>query len=518
MKKTIFISALFSLLISVGVIVGYEYFGKDNVEIKHVTAASGQKVLYAANSDGEITPLDFTKTTEKVLDAVVHISSKKMIPNGMNGMQQYRSIPDPFKEFFRESPFGNFYQRRYDNGQPQGDDNENESERVQPETMPVMGTGSGVVINEKGYILTNNHVIDNADEIEVTLHNNGTYKATVIGTDPATDLALLQIKADNLTVLPMVNSNDVKVGEWVLAVGNPFSLNSTVTAGIVSAKARNININKDKFAVESFIQTDAAINPGNSGGALVNLNGDLIGINTAIASNTGSYSGYGFAVPSNIASKVVEDLLKYGAVQRGMLGVTIRTMDGHLAKEKDIKLKQGVYVEKVSKNSAADKAGIKDGDIILSVDAKKVLTSPMLQGIIAERRPGDKVEVLVKRDGKEKQISVVLENRQGNTKLKKKEYNEVLNMLGAELENLDKDVAKKLKIDGGVKVTELYAGKLRRQTQMKEGFIITHIDGRKIKNVEEVMDVIEDKDGGVMLEGVYEDMPGKYYYAFGLNS
>jgi Do/DeqQ family serine protease len=518
MKKTIFISALFSLLISVGVIGGYEYFGKDTVEIKHVTAASGQKVLYAANSDGEITPLDFTKTTEKVLDAVVHISSKKMMPNGMNGMQQYRSIPDPFKEFFRESPFGNFYQRRYDNGQPQGDDNENESERVQPETMPVMGTGSGVVINEKGYILTNNHVIDNADEIEVTLHNNGTYKATVIGTDPATDLALLQIKADNLTVLPMVNSNDVKVGEWVLAVGNPFSLNSTVTAGIVSAKARNININKDKFAVESFIQTDAAINPGNSGGALVNLNGDLIGINTAIASNTGSYSGYGFAVPSNIASKVVEDLLKYGAVQRGMLGVTIRTMDGHLAKEKDIKLKQGVYVEKVSKNSAADKAGIKDGDIILSVDAKKVLTSPMLQGIIAERRPGDKVEVLVKRDGKEKQISVVLENRQGNTKLKKKEYNEVLNMLGAELENLDKDVAKKLKIDGGVKVTELYAGKLRRQTQMKEGFIITHIDGRKIKNVEEVMDVIEDKDGGVMLEGVYEDMPGKYYYAFGLNS
>lgn len=519
MKKTVLISALFSLIISVGVIGGYEYFGKNTVEIKHVTAASGQKVLYAANANGEITPLDFTKTTDKVLDAVVHISSKKMMPNGMNGMQQYRSIPDPFQEFFKQGPFGNFYQKQYDYRKPQDGANEDdESQRVEPETMPVMGTGSGVVINEKGYILTNNHVIDNADEVEVTLHNNGTYKATVIGTDPATDLALLQIKANDLTVLPMVNSDDVKVGEWVLAVGNPFSLNSTVTAGIVSAKARNININKDKFAVESFIQTDAAINPGNSGGALVNLNGDLIGINTAIASNTGSYSGYGFAVPSNIASKVVEDLLKYGAVQRGMLGVTIRTMDGHLAKEKDIKLKQGVYVEKVSEGSAADKAGIKDGDIILSVDDKKVLTSPMLQGMIAEKRPGDKVDVTIIRDGKEKEISVVLENKKGSTKLKKKEHNEVLNILGAELENLDKEVAKKLDIDGGVKVTELYAGKLRRQTQMHDGFIITHIDGRKIKDVEDVMKALEDKEGGVMLEGIYEDMPGKYYYAFGLNS
>ncbi|OEJ98572.1 serine protease [Flavivirga aquatica] len=515
MKKTVLISALLSLIISVGVIGGYEYFETNTVEIKHVTATNGHKVLYAANADGEITPLDFTKTTDKVLDAVVHISSKKMIPNGA---QQYRSIPDPFREFFKEDPFGNFFQRRYDYRQPRGGANDDESENIEPEAIPVIGTGSGVVINEKGYILTNNHVIDNADEIEVTLHNNGTYKATVVGTDPSTDLALLQIKAKNLTVLPMVNSDDVRVGEWVLAVGNPFSLNSTVTAGIVSAKARNININKDKFAVESFIQTDAAINPGNSGGALVNLNGNLIGINTAIASNTGSYSGYGFAVPSNIASKVVEDLLKYGAVQRGMLGVTIRTMDGHLAKEKDIELTQGVYVEKAAEDSAADKAGIKDGDIILSIDDKKVLTSPMLQGIIAEKRPGDKVTVTVIRDGKQKEINVVLENKKGSTKLKKKEHNEVLNMLGAELENLDKDVAKKLNIDGGVKVTELYAGKLRRQTQMRDGFIITHIDGRKVKDIEDVMKAIEDKEGGVMLEGVYEDMPGKYYYAFGLNS
>lgn len=517
MKKTVFISAILSLLISLGVVWGYQNFGKNNIEIKHVPATSTSKVLYAANADGEIAPLDFTKTTDKVLNAVVHISSKRKMPNASRQMYQYRNLPDPFQDFFKESPFGNFFNKRYEYGQPDGEE-DGETQKIIPKSLPVMGTGSGVVINEKGYILTNNHVIDQADEIEVTLHNNGTYKATVVGTDPSTDLALLQIKADDLTALPMVNSDDVKVGEWVLAVGNPFSLNSTVTAGIVSAKARNININKDKFAVESFIQTDAAINPGNSGGALVNLNGDLIGINTAIASRTGSYSGYGFAVPSNIASKVVEDLLKYGAVQRGMLGVTIRTMDGHLAKEKDIALRQGVYVEKVAQNSAADEADLEEGDIILSVDGKKVLNSPTLQGMIAEKRPGDKVKLRISRKGKEKEINVVLKSRQGSTKLKKKEHQKILNQLGAELENIDKDLAGKLNIDGGVKVTQLYAGKLRLQTQMQEGFIITHINGRKIKDIDDVMESLNNQKGGVMIEGIYEELPGKHYYAFGLDS
>jgi S1-C subfamily serine protease len=331
-------------------------------------------------------------------------------------------------------------------------------------------------------------------------------------------LALLQIKADNLKTMALVNSDDVEVGEWVLAVGNPLGLNSTVTAGIVSAKARNININKEKFAVESFIQTDAAINPGNSGGALVNLDGNLVGINTAIASRTGTYTGYGFAVPSNIVTKVVEDLLKYGNVQRGMLGVSIRTMDGHLAKEKEVDFAKGVWVEQVGENSAADKAGIEAGDIIVKVDEVLVGTSPRLQEIIANKRPGDKVKVAVKRNGNEKSFDVVLENANGTTDLVKKEKKEVLNLLGVDFETLDQSAVKKLGIDGGVKVARLYPGKIKKETQMREGFIITHIDGKKVKNVDDVANALEGKKGGVMLEGTYEDQPGKYYYAFGMDS
>ncbi|TYA78597.1 Do family serine endopeptidase [Seonamhaeicola marinus] len=516
MKKTVLVSIFVSLMISFSVIGGYHYLGKKEVAIKHINTTPNHKVLYAANAEGEITPLDFTKTTEKVLDAVVHISAKKMMPTGSNKMFQYRELPDPFREFFGEGPFGQFFGRKYYNGKPQEPNSPEENNK--PKEMPVMGTGSGVIVNEKGYILTNNHVIQDADEIEVTLHDNGSYKATVIGTDPSTDLALLQIKKDDLIALPFVNSDDVQVGEWVLAVGNPFSLNSTVTAGIVSAKARNINVNQDKFAVESFIQTDAAINPGNSGGALVNLNGDLIGINTAIASRTGTYNGYGFAVPSNIASKVVEDLLNYGAVQRGMLGINIATLNGALAKEKEIDLTQGVYVASVGEGSAADEAGVKEGDVILKVDNRDVKASPELQELIALKRPGDEVALVVNREGKEKEFKVTLQNRIGSTKVKKKEHAKILNFLGAELEALEKEEAKKIGVDSGVKITSLYAGKLRKFTQVREGFIITHIDGHKVKSVKDVMDALENKQGGVMLEGVYEDMPGKYYYAIGVDS
>ena len=518
MKKTYILSAIIALVVSLSVVGGYSYFSPKEttaaqVVDKKVTEELGQKVLYAANTDGEIVPLDFTKTTDKVLDAVVHIQAKRKYPHNGNGTYQYRQLPDPFREFFDGSPFGQFFQRP-NQLQPE---RQKENENKTPQLVP-MGTGSGVVINENGYIITNNHVIDEADEIEVTLHNNTTYKANIVGTDPSTDLALLQIKAEDLTVLPLVNSDDVNVGEWVLAVGNPFSLNSTVTAGIVSAKARNININKDKFAVESFIQTDAAINPGNSGGALVNLNGDLIGINTAIASRTGTYNGYGFAVPSNIVGKVVEDLLNYGVVQRGMLGINIATLNAQLAKEKDIKLSQGVYVANLQEDGAADKAGIKAEDVITAIDGKTVHTSPELQELIARKRPGDEVTVTLVRNGKEKDINVVLESRTGATKIKKKEHQMLLNMLGANLEEIDRDTAKKLNISDGVKVTELFAGKLRKETEIEEGFIITHIDGRKVKTVDDVIKALENKQGGTMLEGIYEDVPGKRYYAFGLDS
>ena len=499
--KMYLISALIALVVSFGAIKGNQWWHDEPVILQKVEGVQGQHVLYTADDKGNITPLDFTKTTEKVLDAVVHIRSMRSMDNGNLGQFDYRQLPDPFKDFF-----GNKF-----NNSPQLPDS-----RLQPQ--PMYGSGSGVIINEKGYIITNNHVINDADEVEVTLYDNEIYKATVIGTDPTTDLALLQIEADNLKTLAMVNSDDVEVGEWVLAVGNPMGLNSTVTAGIVSAKARNININKEKFAVESFIQTDAAINPGNSGGALVNLEGDLIGINTAIASRTGTYNGYGFAVPSNIVTKVVEDILKYGSVQRGMLGVTIRTMDGTLAKEKDVDFAKGVWVENVGEDSAADKAGIKAGDIIIKVNDVLVNTSPRLQEIIASKRPGDKVQVTVKRKGAEKTFDVVLENSKGTTDIMKKEKKEVLNLLGADFETLDEQTAKKLDIDGGVQVVRLYPGKIRKETQMREGFIITHIDGKKVKDIEDVADVLEDKDGGVMLEGTYEDSPGKYYYAFGMDS
>jgi Do/DeqQ family serine protease len=484
----------------------------EKTEIKNVNTDLGQKVLYTTNKEGEITPLDFTKTTQKVLDAVVHVSSISTPSMIYKREFEYRELPDPFRDFFENSPFEKYFDKRFENEQP----GTNQEEKVN--RKPIAGTGSGVIINENGYIITNNHVIENAEEVEITLHNNGTYKATVIGTDPTTDLALLQIKADDLKSISFVNSDDVEVGEWVLAVGNPFSLNSTVTAGIVSAKARNININKHKFAVESFIQTDAAINPGNSGGALVNLNGDLIGINTAIASRTGTYNGYGFAIPSNIVSKVVEDLLKYGAVQRGMLGVRIITLNGKLAKEKDVKLTQGVYVDSVNENSAADKAGIQEGDIIVQVDDVAIDTSPQLQEFIARKRPGDKVNVVISRNNSEKLIKVTLESTSGGTKIKSKEHRELFNRLGADFETLNKEKAAELDIKGGVQLVELYPGILRNTTQIKTGFIITKVDGKAVKNVEEFAKHLEQITGGVMLEGMYEDVPGTKYFAFGFNN
>ncbi|PKA98319.1 Do/DeqQ family serine protease [Flavobacteriaceae bacterium MAR_2009_75] len=489
-------SALIALGVSFAVVKGSQLAKDDSANITKVSGVQGQHALFTADNEGNIKPLDFTDTSEKVLDAVVHIKS---IHTRAQNNGNARELPDPFREFFGDM---------FKNQVPQGG----------MQQQPMVGTGSGVIINEKGYIVTNNHVIDNADEVEVTLYNNQSYKATVVGTDPTTDLALLQIKADGLKTMALVNSDDVEVGEWVLAVGNPIGLNSTVTAGIVSAKARSIHINKEKFAVESFIQTDAAINPGNSGGALVNLEGNLIGINTAIASRTGSYTGYGFAVPSNIVTKVVEDLLKYGNVQRGMLGVSIRTMDGSLAKEKEVNFSKGVWVENVGEESAADKAGIESGDIITKVDDILVGTSPRLQEIIASKRPGDKVVVTVKRNGKEKEFDVVLENANGTTDIVKREKKEVLNLLGADFEVLDDEVAEKLDLDGGVKVARLYPGKIRKQTQMKEGFIITHIDGKKVKDLDDISKALENKAGGVMLEGVYEGSKTKYYYAFGMDS
>jgi Do/DeqQ family serine protease len=361
--------------------------------------------------------------------------------------------------------------------------------------------------------------VADANELEVSLSDKRTYKAKVIGTDPSTDLAVIQIKENNLPTLPFGNSDLVKVGSWVLAVGNPFNLTSTVTAGVVSAKARNISILREKSPVpiESFIQTDAAINPGNSGGALVNLNGDLIGINTAIASPTGAYSGYGFAVPVNLVTKVVEDIIKYGAVQRGFLGIIIRDLDGNLAKEKDLPISEGVLVDSLNKESAALDAGIKKGDVIVKVDQQKVNSSSELQEQIARHRPGDKVNLLVFRDGKEMPFAVTLKNKDGKSEVTKSERKEIFEVLGAEFSDLSAKDRKVAKVEGGVKVSKIFpGGKLKTQTDMKEGFIITKIDKQEVKSVKDLASVLEKKTGGVMIEGVYTDLPGNYYFAIGL--
>ncbi|TAD99130.1 MAG: Do family serine endopeptidase [Bacteroidetes bacterium] len=442
--------------------------------------------VQARNEWTKTASMDFSVTAEKVTPAVVHI--KSTIRKSQTSRQQ---IPESFRDFFGDGMF-----ERQDN-------------------MPREGTGSGVIISANGYIVTNNHVIEDADEIEVSLPDNRTYKAKIIGIDPTTDLALLQINEKDLPTITLGNSDQVKVGQWVLAVGNPFNLSSTVTAGIVSAKGRNINILKENAAIESFIQTDAAVNPGNSGGALVDSDGNLIGINTAIASTTGSFAGYSFAVPVNMMNKVIEDLLKYGKVQRAFLGIRIRSLDGNFAKEKALSINEGVYVESLQENSSAKEAGVKEGDVIVKIDDKMVKSAPELQEAIGRKRPGDKVTVIVHRKGEEKKLEVSLKNMAGNTEISTVEKNEITNALGATLENLSKEDQKKYKLDAGVKISKIYAGKLRSQTDIREGFVITKVNKTKVSSVEELTKILEKEKGGVLLEGTY-DGEKSHFYGLGL--
>ncbi len=435
-------------------------------------------VRFSGNGEG---PVDFTTSAENTVPVVVHVTSKYAVQQGYQG------------QFF--DPFNFFW------GNPA------------PRQMPQQqSTGSGVIISEDGYIVTNNHVIDNAEIVTITLNDKETFEAKVIGTDPSTDLALLKVEASKLPYISMGNSDLVKVGEWVLAVGNPFNLTSTVTAGIVSAKARNINILPDqKFPIESFIQTDAAVNPGNSGGALVNLNGELIGINAAIASNTGSYAGYSFAIPVNIVKKVVKDLMEFGVVQRGFIGVSIRDIDAEFAKEKSVKTLDGVYVNGLTDGGAAAEAGIKEGDIIKSINGNPIKSSPELQEQVGRYRPGDKIMVTVMRNNSEKNFPVILRNKDGNTRITK---NEAINLLGAKLENAPESELNKIGLESGVKVSDLQSGKLK-SAGLKEGFIITSIDNKRVKSAKEVTEYLESKKGGVLIEGVYPNGI-KAYYGFGM--
>lgn len=491
------------LTIAVFLIFGFNNNDNNSILQKQETLPV-KNAVYTVNENGAYIPLDFTGVSKGVMNSVVHISSIHKVRANSNSFYYDRQNPlgdmfgDNFFRFFREMP--------------DGQDNQG----MQAEPFVQRGTGSGVIISNNGYIVTNNHVVEGADDIEITLHNNETFKAKVIGTDPSTDIALLQISEKNLQAVPIGNSDQVEVGEWVMAIGNPFNLNSTVTAGIISAKGRNINIIDDKSAIEAFIQTDAAINPGNSGGALVNLKGELIGINTAIASSTGAYEGYGFAIPANIVKKVVDDLMKYGMVQRAYLGILIRDINSQLVKDSKLKISEGCYVDSLMENSAAAEAGIKANDVITAINDVPVLKSSDVLEQIGRHRPGDEVAVKVDRHGKEMTFNVKLADQKGRKKLVPREEMDILDMLGASFENVDKDLADQLGIKGGVQVKELSNGLLKNQTEISEGFIITGINHDKVKSVQDIRKVLNQNKGGILIEGIYEDYPGTLYYALGI--
>ncbi|HEY0976311.1 MAG TPA: trypsin-like peptidase domain-containing protein [Flavobacteriales bacterium] len=422
--------------------------------------------------------VDFVDAAERTVNAVVHVTTVAQV--------QQR---DPFAEFFwgyRQMP-----------------------------QQQVKGAGSGVIISDDGYIVTNNHVIEGADQIQVHLNDKRLYNATVVGRDPSTDIALIKVDGTGLPTLAFGNSDDVRVGQWVLAVGNPMNLTSTVTAGIVSAKARNINIlqydaSKDIFPIESFIQTDAAVNPGNSGGALVDAQGALIGINSAIASTTGAYTGYSFAVPANIVRKVTGDLMEFGSVQRAYLGVSISDIDQELAKQLDLDRLNGVYVKSTTDGGAAKAAGIKAGDVIVKVGNVGVNNVPQLQEQVGRFRPGDKVAVTVIRNGSENVMDMTLRGREGALSTTAVKRTEGSSALGAQLSSPSVEEMRALKIDGGVKVTNINGGKLR-SSGIREGFIITRIDQQRMRTPEDVVKALENKQGGVLIEGIYPNGKQAYY-------
>lgn len=427
-------------------------------------------------SEGELP--DFSLAAEQSLDAVVHVKTHYPESEGANN--------SPFYDFF----FG-------------------EQGGLMP--MPNIASGSGVIINPDGYVVTNNHVIKKAAKVEIVLNDKRRFYARLIGADPTTDIALLKIEGENLPTISFGDSDELKVGEWVLAVGNPFNLTSTVTAGIVSAKGRSLNLLTEELAIEAFIQTDAAVNPGNSGGALVNTEGELVGINTAIASHTGYYAGYSFAVPVSIVRKVVRDLIEYGTVQRALLGIDIKDIDAELAEELRMDTISGVYVVDLEKGGAADKAGVKQHDVILKVEDVIVNNANELREQVARYRPGDKVQLTVRRDSSVMRLRATLRNRKGTIDVID---SEVLKSLGAQFVVVEQEKLKSLELSNGVEVFELSEGKLKA-AGMQAGFIITKINQEPVFTVADVHHMIKNAPGAVFIEGI--DSEGTtQYYAFGV--
>jgi serine protease Do len=424
-------------------------------------------------------PVDFTVAAQMAMPAVVHIKTQS-------------GEASKWHRFF----WG-----------PQNDSEDDEP----PYPFFGQGTGSGVIVSPDGYIVTSNHVIEKASRIEVVLYDNRSFTASLVGSDPSTDLALLKINAEGLPYLEYGDSDALRVGDWVLAVGNPFNLTSTVTAGIVSAKGRSLQLLNDRFRVESFIQTDAAVNPGNSGGALVNIEGKLVGINTAIASITGTFAGYSFAVPVSIVKKVVEDLRTYGKVQRALLGVSITNVTAELQREQELAVSQGAYIRDVYAGSAAEEAGIQSGDVIVEVDGRPVRSASELQELIARHRPGDKVKIKFYHKQQVKEVTVRLKGRSAEeTSITEAPRPTSVAKLGVALRPLQEKEKKELGVEGGVKVVEVYPGPLK-EVGVRKGFVITRIDKKPVKTVEDVEKILADASGGILLEGLYSKQERAYY-------
>ena len=432
-------------------------------------------------------PVDLTYAAEKSLPSVVYIKSV------INSKTQTVEYSDPFEDFFSD-PFGGFF------GRGQGGNNGTRKRQVQ--TPKRAAAGSGVIISADGYIVTNNHVVDGADELTVTLNENSKeYSARIIGADKATDLALIKIDAKNLPAIVIANSDDVKVGEWVLAVGNPLGLNNTVTAGIVSAKARTMG-----QGVTSMIQTDAAINQGNSGGALVNTRGELIGINAMLASPTGSNIGYGFAIPTSIVKKAVDDFKKYGTYQRAMIGIKGSDVSTYVDAEKekgnevDLGTMEGIYIAEVVEDGAAADGGLQKGDVIIKIDDQKVKQFGELQGIMAQKRPGDKVKITYLRNKKEKTTTLTLKNEQGNTKVVK---NADVDVLGIDVRPVTDSQKKQLEISYGLEVLKVSGGKMK-EAGVPKGFIIQVVNDQPMRSFDDLQQAVKDaKDQMLVIKGIF---------------
>jgi serine protease Do len=501
MKTRNYIASLtFSALLGGGVAMGGYKLTERYPALTQQEQTEAARVQYTSQmfSSSPAVPdgLNFMKASRVATPAVVHVRTEY---SGRAAESARGSLEPLLREFFGDQFKGQVPQM--------------------PQDGLRRGSGSGVIIAGNGYIVTNNHVIDKASKISVVLDDNRKFDATLVGTDPTTDLALLKIEADNLPSLHYGNSDEIQVGEWVLAVGNPMNLTSTVTAGIVSAKGRSIDLLRshdpsNRYSIESFIQTDAAVNPGNSGGALVNLNGDLVGINTAIASQTGSFAGYSFAVPSSIVSKVVDDLLKYGEVQRALLGAEIRQMDADFAKEKGLKTIHGVYVANLSDNGAAKEAGLRAGDVITALNGVETKKTSHLLEQVARYRPGDKVQVTYLRDGKENTANVTLKNLNNSTEIVKRSKASAATFEGATFEPVSVQELNHLDLTGGAKITNV-AGSKFRNSGMKDGFIITRIDKQPVKEPADAVKLLKAakprKGDTILLEGVYSDGLKAFY-------